>query len=257
MTNSQDEKLSGQRVQASLLAGIEKKALLWFCPRLPAWVTPDQLTYLGLAAMALLGLSYYLASFSDFFLVVASIGHIINWFGDSMDGTLARYRNQQRPRYGYYLDHLVDAFGVAFMIFGLAYSGLVSQPFVWLVLSLFFIASINTYLATNSVQIFKISYMRVSTTEARVLLIIMNTILIWVKKITIFGFTGYLLDFVAGAIALFLLIAIIRSAYQNLSKLDKEERAKWATKEPELPEQEELDIPDEDKPDSAKEDQQP
>ena len=86
--------------------------------------------------------------------------------------------------------------------------------------------------------------MKVSTTEARVLLIIMNTVLIWVKKITIFGLTGYLLDFVAAAIALFLLIAIIRSAYQNLSKLDKEERAKWVTEEPELPGQAELEIPE-------------
>jgi hypothetical protein len=124
----------------------------------------------------------------------------------------------------------VDAFGVAFMIFGLAYSGLISQPFVWLVLSLFFIASINTYLATNSVKIFKISYLRVSTTEARVLLIIMNIILIWVKKIKIFGFTAYILDIVAALISLFLLFAILRSAFKNLRKLDKEERAKWEDK---------------------------
>jgi len=255
MNNHQDEKLSGQRVQTSFLADIEKKALLWFAPRLPIWVTPDHLTYLGLAAMALVGLSYYLTKFGSVFLVIASIGHVINWFGDSMDGTLARYRNQQRPRYGYYLDHLVDAFGVAFMIFGLAYSGLISQPFVWLVLSLFFIASINTYLATNSVQVFKISYMRVSTTEARVLLIIMNTILIWVKKVKIFGFTGYLLDYIAGAIAIFLIVAIVRSAYQNLRKLDKEERAKWVDEEPELPGQAELEIPGDDEPDMREEEE--
>jgi len=165
------------------------------------------------------------------FLALASIGLVINWFGDSLDGTLARVRNQQRPRYGYYLDHLVDAFGVAMMIFGIAYSGLISHPFVWLVLTLFFIASINTYLATNSVEIFKISYLRISTTEARVLLIIMNTILIWVKKVTIFGITGHLLDFIAGAISIFLLIAILRSAIRNLRKLDREERAKWTVAE--------------------------
>lgn len=216
-----------RRVQASLLAAIEKRALLWIAPRLPRWVTPDHLTVLGLLAMAIIGLAYYLAMKHWLFLILANIGLIINWFGDSLDGTLARVRNQQRPRYGYYLDHLVDAFGVAFLIFGLAYSHLISQPFVWLVLSLFFIASINTYLATNSVRIFKISYLRFSTTEARILLIILNTVLIGVKKVTIFGFTGYLLDYIAGLIALFLLIAIIRSAYKNLSKLDKEERARW------------------------------
>jgi len=253
VNNDKDEKLSGQRVQTSLLANIEKKALLWFAPRVPIWITPDQLTFMGLAAMALIGLSYYLAKFDNVYLVIASIGHVLNWFGDSMDGTLARFRKQQRPKYGYYLDHLVDAFGVAFMIFGLAYSGLISQPFVWLVLSLFFIASINTYLATNSVEIFKISYMRVSTTEARVLLIIMNIILIWVKKVTIFGFTGYLLDFIGGAIAAFLLLAIIRSAWKNLSKLNKEETARWMSEEMESQEQSELNIGEEDETEPKKE----
>lgn len=227
MAESKNPNLSEHRVQTSILAGPEKKALLWIAPRLPRWVTPDMLTYFGLAAMALVGLSYYLVKHSNFYLILASIGYVLNWFGDSLDGTLARVRNQQRPKYGYYLDHLVDAFGVAFMIFGLAYSHLVSQPFVWLVLSLFFIASINTYLATNSVKVFKISYLRVSTTEARVLLIIMNFILIWVKRVDIFGFTAYLLDLVAGLIAIFLLFAIIRSAYKNLRQLHREETAHW------------------------------
>jgi archaetidylinositol phosphate synthase len=233
MVDSQNENLSEKRVQTSLLAEPERRALLWIAPRLPGWVSPDMMTYLGLLAMAIVGLCYYLTRYSNIFLILASLGYVGNWLGDSLDGTLARVRNQQRPRYGYYLDHLVDAFGVAFMIFGLAYSGLISQPFVWTVLALFFIASINTYLATNSVKVFKISYFRVSTTEARVLLIIMNTILIWVKKVKIFGFTAYLLDLVAGLISLFLLVAIIRSAVTNLRKLNKEERAKWDNQEKE------------------------
>lgn len=227
MSNTNNNKYSDQRVQTSLLAGVEKKALLWIAPKLPHWVTPDKLTFLGLLAMAGVGFSYYFAMHHWLFLVAASMGFAINWFGDSLDGTLARVRNQQRPKYGYYLDHLIDAFGVTFMIFGLAYSGLISQPFVWLVLALFFIASINTYLATNSVEVFKISYLRISTTEARVLLIIMNTVLIFVKKVTILGFTYYLLDFIASLISIFLLFAILRSAVKNLRKLDKEERAKW------------------------------
>jgi archaetidylinositol phosphate synthase len=227
MNNSNNGKFSEQRLQTSLLAGLEKKALLWIAPKLPHYVTPDMLTFLGLLAMAGVGLSYYFATHHWLFLVLASVGFMINWFGDSLDGTLARVRNQQRPKYGYYLDHLVDAFGVSFMIFGLAYSELVSQPFVWLVLALFFIASINTYLATNSVEVFKISYLRISTTEARVLLIIMNTVLIFVKKVAVFGFNFFLLDFIAGLISIFLLIAISRSATKNLRKLDKEERGKW------------------------------
>jgi phosphatidylglycerophosphate synthase len=231
MTTDKSNNLSDKRVQTSLLAGPEKKALLWIAPRLPGWVSPDLLTYIGLGAMIFVGLCYYLTPHSNIFLILASLGYVINWLGDSLDGTLARVRNQQRPRYGYYLDHLVDAFGVAAMIFGLAYSKLISHPFVWMVLTLFFIASINTYLATNSVKIFKISYLRVSTTEARVLLIIMNTVLIWVKQVIVLGFTFYLLDFIAVLISLFLLFVILRSAFKNLRKLDKEERAAWQTED--------------------------
>jgi len=226
--NEQEEKnLSEERWQTSLLAIPEKKALLWMAPRLPGWITPDMLTFLGLVGLMICGLAYYFTYHRWWFLLIASAGLIINWLGDSLDGTLARVRNRQRPKYGYYIDHLVDAFGITCLIFGLAYSGMVSQPFIWLVLALFLIASINTYLATNTVNIFKISYQRLSTTEARVLLIIINTILIFVKTVRIFGFVFYWLDFVSGLVAIFLFIVILRSAFLNLRNLDREERAEW------------------------------
>ena len=223
MTNNK-KRMRNERLQTSLLADGERKILVWMAPKLPRWITPDMLTFLGLLAMAGVGLSYYLSSYHWWYLILASVGFVINWFGDSLDGTLARVRNQQRPKYGYYLDHLVDAFGFSFMIFGLAYSKLISQPFVWLVLVFFFIASINTYLATNSVHIFKISYSKISTTEGRIILIMMNTILIFVKRVALFGFSGYLLDIIAGAVAIFLFIVTLRSAILNLKKLSREER---------------------------------
>jgi len=222
-----DGNLSEGRVQTSFLAEPERKILLWMAPKIPRFISPDMLTYFGLLGMAISGISYYLTPLHNKFLILASIGLVINWLGDSLDGTLARVRNKQRPKYGYYLDHLIDAFGVSALIFGLSYSKLISQPMVWLVLVLFFIASINTYLATNSVKIFKISYLRVSTTEARVLLIVVNTIFIFVKKVHIFGFTAYWLDLVAGLVSAFILVAIIRSASKNLKILDREERALW------------------------------
>ena len=227
MANSNEKTMSEDRWQTSLLAGVEKKALMWMAAKVPGWVGPDALTIIGLFGLMVTGTAYYFTPIRWWFLLIASVGLVINWVGDSLDGTLARVRNQQRPKYGYYLDHLVDAFGFACMVFGLAYSRMVSQPFVWLVMTLFFIASINTNLATNTVNIFKISYQRISTTEARVLLIIMNTILIFVKKVTVMGFRFYWLDAILGLIALFLFIVTIRSAYLNLRKLDKEERAKW------------------------------
>ena len=198
-------------------------------PRIPRWIGPDLLTFLGLLGLMITGLAYYFTPYRGWLLLVASAGLVINWLGDSLDGTLVLVRNQQRPKYGYYLDHLIDAFGVTCMIFGLAYSGMVSQPFVWLVLALFFIASVNTYLATNTVNIFKISYQRISTTEARVLLIIVNTILIFVKRMTLFGFRFFWMDVILGLGALFLFVVTIRSAFLNLRKLDAEERAVWDT----------------------------
>jgi phosphatidylglycerophosphate synthase len=219
--------LSDQRVQTSFLAKPERKVLLWIAPRRPRWVSPDMLTFLGLLGLGLCGLTYYFATKHWIYLVISSLGQVINWVGDSLDGTLARVRNKQRPKYGFYIDHLIDAFGISLMMFGLAYSGLVTGIFVWAVLALFFIASINTYLATTTVGVFKISYLRISTTEARVGVIIMNTVLIFVKRITLFGFTFLWLDVLGILIIFFLLVAIIRSAIKNLRQLDKIERAKW------------------------------
>ncbi|HHS12995.1 MAG TPA: CDP-alcohol phosphatidyltransferase family protein [bacterium] len=223
-----DEKaFSEHRVQTSFLANPERKALVWIAQRIPRWISPDMLTFFGLFGMVWVGLSYYLAHMHWLFLVSASLGHIMNWAGDSLDGSLARARNQQRPRFGYYFDHLIDAFGIAFMLYGMAYSHLVKEYLVWPVLTMFFIAHINTYLVTNTRGLFKISYLRISTTEARVAMIILNTVLIFVNDIRIFGIHCTLVDIIAVFTSLFLLVAVIRSAYINLSALDKEERAKW------------------------------
>jgi len=222
-----NQELSEERIQTSFLAEPERKALIWMAPRLPNWVTPDMLTFFGLFGLIITGVSYYFAQKHWIFLILASIGFVINWLGDSLDGTLARVRNKQRPKFGYYLDHLIDSLGVSAVIFGLSYSNLITRPLSWIILILFFIACINTYLATSTVNEFKISYLKVSTTEFRVLMIIVNTILIFFNKITIFGFTTFWADYIAVLVSLFLFIAIIRSAYKNLSKLDRQERALW------------------------------
>ncbi len=228
MEQTSEKMLSDQRIQASILAGPEKKLLLWIAPRLPRWMTPDLLTIIGLFGLIGCGISYYFARVHWGFLVLASLGHVINWFGDSLDGTLARVRCCQRPKYGYYLDHLIDAVGTSFLMFGLAYSGLITPIFAWIVLTLFLIASINAYLATSTTHVFQISYLEVSATEGRVLMIIANTILIFGKEVTLFGYTTLWLNYVAIAGSLLLLAIIISSASGNLLALDREERAKWS-----------------------------
>lgn len=227
MSDAYDSNSEADHIQTSFLAKIEKKSLIWLANRMPGWVTPDMLTYLGLFAMAWIGLCYYLAKRHWIFLILASVGFAVNWFGDSLDGTLARVRKKERPFYGYYIDHLVDAFGITLVIIGISYSRLVHHPFPLIVLALFLIASINTYLAAHAMNIFKISYLRLSTTEARIVLSIFNIILIFCQEINLFGVRIFLFDIIAIIMSLFLFIAILRSAIKNLIMLDREERAKW------------------------------
>ncbi len=217
-------------MHTSFLSAIEKRVLVWMAHRLPLWVSPDLLTFIGLIAMIGIGICYYLSKIHFIYLIGASIGLLLNWFGDSMDGTVARVRKMQRPKYGYYLDHLVDAFGTCFMMLGLAYSGLITPILGIILLLLYLIMSINIYLATHTIGMFKISFAGFSPTEGRILLIIMNTILIFFKGFHIGSWQVKLLDVVTIPSAIFFLILTLRSAFLCLSSLDKTERAAWKEK---------------------------
>ena len=146
------------RRQESLLAAVEKQCLPWLAHRLPARVNSDHLTLLGFAAMFLAGACYALARWWSPSLLLVDLWLAVNWFGDSLDGTLARVRNQQRPRYGFYVDHMVDTFGALFLIGGLALSGYMAG---WVALALllsFYLLSINSYLATYTLGTFELSF---------------------------------------------------------------------------------------------------
>ena len=113
---------NAERVQQTIVTGAEKRALRWLAARIPAWVTSDHLTLLGFAAQFMVGACYWLASFDNRWLLVANGFLALNWFGDSLDGTLARFRNRQRPRYGFYVNHIIDSFGTVFLCAGLTLS---------------------------------------------------------------------------------------------------------------------------------------
>ncbi len=158
------------REQTGVLATVEKRVLIWLAERLPEWVTSDQLTLLGLLAMLMAGLSYWAAQWDAraLFLVVVALG--LNWFGDSLDGTLARVRNKQRPRYGYYVDHVIDIVGALFLIGGLAASGYMT-PLVGLGLLVgYMMVSAEIFLATYSLGVFRLSFGPIGGTELRILL---------------------------------------------------------------------------------------
>ena len=159
------------RQHNSILASAEKRALIWIAERLPRWIHSDHLSALGLAAMAGAGVSFWVAQsdpVAGALLVVLCL--LLNWFGDSLDGTVARVRDQQRPRYGYYVDHVIDLAGTALMFAGVAASGYMSPVMATLVVAAFFLVSAETYLATHARGVFKMAFIGVGPTELRILL---------------------------------------------------------------------------------------
>ena len=112
---------------------------------------------------------------------VVNLCIFLNWFGDSLDGTLARYRDRQRPRYGFYVDHIIDTFGTMFLIFGLAVSGYMTERVAAAVLVVFLMLAINSYLAAYALGIFKISHGKLGPTEIRLVLIIGNLALLYTR----------------------------------------------------------------------------
>src|SRR5438128_1751698 len=162
------------RQQTSFLAPFESRCLNWLASKMPSWIKPDHLTLVGFGAMLSAGACYSLASWWAPALLIVNVFIAINWFGDSLDGTLARFRNKQRPRYGFYVDHIIDSFGALFMVCGLALSGYMSWTVALVVLVTFFLLSIEVYLAAYTIGRFKLSYYKFSPTELRLLLIIGN-----------------------------------------------------------------------------------
>jgi archaetidylinositol phosphate synthase len=168
-----------KREQQSFLAPLEKRCLIWLAERAPRWINSDHLTLLGLAALLGAGLSFWWARSDPAGLYAVIVCLALNWLGDSLDGTLARVRNCQRPRYGFYVDHVVDAFGALFLLGGLALSGFMSERIALGLLIAYLMLSIEVYLATYALGTFHISFWKFSPTELRILLAVGSTVLMW------------------------------------------------------------------------------
>ncbi|MFO7895088.1 MAG: CDP-alcohol phosphatidyltransferase family protein [Longimicrobiales bacterium] len=169
-----------ERVRAALTAKMEKRLLVSLARRLPGWVHSDHLTILGVIAAIGIGAGYALSILSPHWLWLASAMLALNWFGDSLDGTVARVRRAERPRYGYYLDHAVDAFTTVLIGLGIGLSPFVSL-FVGLgIVIIYLLMSINVYLESTVFGEFKMDYGVLGPTEVRILLIALNTVAIWV-----------------------------------------------------------------------------
>jgi len=208
-----------KREQTSLAAPVERRILSWLASRMPAWVNSDHLTVLGFLAFGGAGISYGLTSLDPAWLHAVNACLFLNWFGDSLDGTLARHRNHLRPRYGFYVDHVTDTAGSLMLVLGLAVSPYMSAGIALALLIAFFMLSINTYLATHALGTFQLSFWKFSPTELRLLLAIGNLVLLVHPTATLAG-RQYLLYDVGGAIAVVGMLAMfVASAVSNTIRL--------------------------------------
>jgi len=202
-----------------LLARPETRVLEWIAARIPSRIRPDHLTALGVLASVGIAAAYVLSNGDKLWLWAASGLLVVHWLGDSLDGTLARVRKSERPRYGYYLDHLVDAFATAAIGIGLGLSPHMMLAVGLAIVVAYLILSINTYLETHAFGVFTLGYGRFGPTEARLMLIAVNTVLA-------LGLIGNgLLDVLGIGLAAAMIAALIGRAGRNLRRLAELEPA--------------------------------
>lgn len=166
------------RTHRSWLATSEKRLLVWLAARLPDIVTPDHLTLTGLVGAALSGLGYAASAQSPMFLWLAIGGLLLNWFGDSLDGSLARYRGIERPQYGFFIDHTTDILSQVFIFFGLGASPYMRLDIAFLALLSYWMAALLTFIRAVATQVFQISYFGIGPTEIRLGLIAYTLVLL-------------------------------------------------------------------------------
>lgn len=219
------------RVNDILLGPLERPALQWLAAHLPAWVTPNLCTAIGAIGALWIAGSYALSRLHPAFLWLASLGFVINWFGDSLDGTLARYRRIERPVFGFFLDHTLDALSQVVIFLGLGLTPYISFGVACLVLIAYLLLSVLVYVRTCAVGEFKISYSRLGPTEIRVVAILLNAGMYFAGQQVLAvpdGAGGQLrvsvYDLLAGAVALLLLAFFLNTAVRETLRLAQAER---------------------------------
>ena len=204
-----------ERVHEMLLGPLERPALQWFCARLPAWMTPDVLTLVGIVGSIATFAGYWLTMIDKNFLWLASLGFVINWFGDSLDGSIARYRKIERPKYGYFVDHTVDSFSMVLVFTGLGLSPYVRLDIASLALAGYLMMSILTYVEAYVSGKFQISYAKIGPTEMRLIAILANVAIFFLgnPEINLLDFRLTVFDGIVGVIAILLFVAFLITTF--------------------------------------------
>lgn len=211
------------RINQSLTAPAERHILLWLAAHAPRWLTSDQLTALGLAAQLAAGCFYALSGQHRSALLLVNLCIVLNWLGDSLDGTLARVRNQGRPRFGFYVDHLSDLFGTLALLGGLALSGLAHPAVAAAMLVAFLLLSAESFLATHTLGRFELSQGPFGPTELRLLLIAANFALLRSPWCTVAGYRWLLFDLGGSIGAACMFLTLLTLAVRHTAQLSREE----------------------------------
>ena len=212
------------RRELGVTGSVEKRVLAWLAARVPGRVNSDHLTGLGFAAMLGAGLCYALSGSRPWLLILVNVLLAVNWLGDSLDGTLARYRNRCRPRYGFYVDHMVDMLGALFLLGGMALSGHMSMGVALAVLVAYLMMAIHVYLATYTLGVFKIAYAGLGGTELRLVLAAGNVVILLAPRVTLAGFSVLVYDLVGVAAAAGLVVALLLAVARSTRELYDLER---------------------------------
>lgn len=219
------------RIQTSILNGLEKKILIWLAERIPKKINSDHLTRLGLSGAFVSSAGYILSNWDINFLWLASFGLIVNWFGDSLDGTVARVRNAQRSIYGFFIDHNVDALTILVICIGAGLSPFIKFSTALLVLAAYLLLSIYTYINTYLIGEFKITYNKLGPTEFRLVVILINTLFIYFpsgnKNFTIWGVALSINDVVGIVVAFILFIIYLVNFFMDKNKYEKIDPPKY------------------------------
>lgn len=220
-----------RRVNDILLGPLERPTLRWLAAHMPAWVTPDICTLIGVLGAVSVAVSYWFSNYDRAFLWLASLGFIVNWFGDSLDGTLARYRRVERPRFGFFVDHTTDAFSATVIFLGLGLTPYIHFNVACLALIAYLLLCVLVFLRTSVVGEFKISYSMLGPTEIRVVAILLNTGMYFggMQAFSLrLGPLGEIMlspyDLILAGVAMLLLSFFIVTALRETIRLAKENR---------------------------------
>lgn len=214
------------RIQANLLARSERRVLNWICGKLPSWVSPDLLTYFGMFGALMIFLGYVLSNLGEHWLWLAIAGYAVQWFGDSTDGSLARFRKIERPRYGYFLDHSCDGMATTMLVVGIGLSPYVTLEIAFVALAGYLLLSIHAFLSVRVLGELKLSYLNAGPTELRLMLIGLTLVMMALgPERGLFGaVSGF--DLFVGTVGAILITLFVVQTAATARRLAREEPAR-------------------------------